>query len=215
MFRVNKKPYEVFDMHAKGGTCVIDLIPQVANELNESEPAGDFMNVSDLKLLGQRAYPRHKDAWQYETIVGVVNGKVVDFKEVEHFKPDYPSEGTFFLLDGSEASRQAYEKEVDVMMSESSKNMNEGRNWRTGGYGGYGRSYQSYGELGAPRGKAISWFSVDELDPKARGKMIDWRVGPSNFPFKDLIYPDRKYKVGTTMMKLLLSCLSLLEFHLT
>ena len=79
--------------------------------------------------------------------------------------------------------------------------MNEGRNWRTGGYGGYGRAYASYGELDAPRGKAISWFTVDALDPKARGKMDDWRVGPSNFPFKDLLYPERKYKVGTTVLR--------------
>lgn len=79
--------------------------------------------------------------------------------------------------------------------------MNEGRNWRNGGYGGYGRTYASYGELDAPRGKAISWFTVDALDPKARGKMDDWRVGPSNFKFKDLLYPERKYKVGTTVLR--------------
>lgn len=79
--------------------------------------------------------------------------------------------------------------------------MNEGRNWRNGGYGGYGRTYASYGEVGAPRGKAISWFTVDALDPKARGKMDDWRVGPSNFKFKDLLYPERQYKVGTTVLR--------------
>lgn len=79
--------------------------------------------------------------------------------------------------------------------------MNEGRNWRNGGYGGYGRSYASYGEVGAPRGRDISWFTVDALDPKARGKMDDWRVGPSNFPFKDLLYPERKYKTGTTVLR--------------
>ena len=31
--------------------------------------------------------------------------------------------------------------------------------------------------------------------------MDDWRVGPSNFPFKDLLYPERKYKVGTTVLR--------------
>lgn len=77
----------------------------------------------------------------------------------------------------------------------------EGRNWRNGGYGGYGRSYRSYGELGAPRGKAISWFNVEDVDPKARGKMNDWRIGPSNFKFKDLLYPNRDYKIGTTVLR--------------
>ena len=31
--------------------------------------------------------------------------------------------------------------------------------------------------------------------------MDDWRVGPSNFKFKDLLYPERKYKVGTTILR--------------
>ena len=272
MFRVNKQAYEVFDMHGKGGTFVIDLIPQITNNLNEdiiedpeidtaadlidtindatngninssvvkiqdnngreyditsisgyrsdlyigikdktsileskstneAEKSSDYMNVFDLRKIGQPAYPNNKEGWMWDSLVGIIDGKVRDFNEVEHFKPDYPSEGVFFLLDGTEASRKAYEKEVSRMMNENSKDVNEGRNWRTGGYGGYGRTYQSYGELGAPRGKAISWFAVDELDPKARGKMKDWRVGPSNFPFKDLLYPNRKYKVGTTVLR--------------
>jgi len=82
------------------------------------------------------------------------------------------------------------------------KELSEGYNWKNGGYGGYGRSYRSYGEVGAPRGKAISWFKVSDLDPKASKLDADgWRAGPSNFPFVDLLYPDRKYKVGTTVMR--------------
>lgn len=82
------------------------------------------------------------------------------------------------------------------------KELSEGYNWKNGGYGGYGRSYRSYGEVGAPRGKSISWFNVSELDPKAAKLDADgWRAGPSNFPFKDLLYPERKYKVGTTVLR--------------
>lgn len=79
----------------------------------------------------------------------------------------------------------------------------EGRNWRTGGFGGTGRSYSSYSKSGqsAPRGREIGWFSVSDLDPRAKGKMYGWRMGPSNFPFEDLLYPERKYKVGTTTMR--------------
>lgn len=127
MFRVAKKAYDVFDMHCKGGTLAVDLVPAIAG---------------GLEL-----------------------------------------------------------KENDNQEKEDQDSMNEGRNWRNGGYGGYGRSFRSYGEVGAPRGKAISWFNVAELDPKAAGKMMDWRVGPSNFPFKDLLYPDRKYKTGTTVLR--------------
>lgn len=31
--------------------------------------------------------------------------------------------------------------------------------------------------------------------------MPGWRCGPSNFPFEDLLYPNRKYKVGTFIMR--------------
>ena len=117
MFSVRSKSYEVFDMHGKGGTFVIELIPQVLHETEEDNA------------------------------------------------------------------------------------MNEGRNWRNGGYGGTGRSYRSFGEFGAPRGKAISWFAISDIDPKAKGKMPDWRMGPSNFAFKDLLYPERNYKIGTTVLR--------------
>jgi hypothetical protein len=31
--------------------------------------------------------------------------------------------------------------------------------------------------------------------------MPGWRCGPSNFPFNDLFFPNRKYKVGTMVMR--------------
>lgn len=85
-------------------------------------------------------------------------------------------------------------------MLENEEDMKESYSWRRGGYGGTGRSYSSLGDR-APRGAAIGWFNVDEIDPKAKGKMYGWRMGPSNFPFEDLLYPERKYKVGTTTMR--------------
>lgn len=85
---------------------------------------------------------------------------------------------------------------------ENMKSTNEGRYYsRTGGYGGYGRSYSSYGGSSAPRGASIGWYSVEDLDPKAKGKMVGWRCGPTNFPFEDLLYPERKYKIGTMAMR--------------
>ena len=76
----------------------------------------------------------------------------------------------------------------------------EGRDWRNGGYGGTGKSYSRLGS-NAPHGAEIGWYSVGDLDPKAKGKMPGWRCGPSNFPFKDLFFPNRKYKVGTMVMR--------------
>lgn len=79
--------------------------------------------------------------------------------------------------------------------------MNEGYSWRRGGYGGSGRSFSSLGDH-APRGAAIGWYAVDVLDPKAKGNIAPgWRCGPSNFRFTDLLYPERKYKVGTMVMR--------------
>lgn len=77
---------------------------------------------------------------------------------------------------------------------------NEAYTWRRGGYGGTGKSWASL-EGNAPRGSAIGWYSVSDLDPKAKGKMPGWRCGPSNFPFKDMLYPERKYKIGTMVMR--------------
>ena len=78
--------------------------------------------------------------------------------------------------------------------------MNEGRSWYGGGYGGTGKSYKSLGSR-APRGAEIGWYSVEQLDPKAAGKMRNWRCGPSNFPFEDLLYPERKYVKGVMVMR--------------
>ena len=78
--------------------------------------------------------------------------------------------------------------------------MNEGRSWHGGGYGGTGKSYKSLGSR-APRGAEIGWYHVEKLDPKAAGKMRNWRCGPSNFPFEDLLYPERKYVKGAMVMR--------------
>jgi len=51
MFRIakDKKPYEVFDMHGKGGTFVVDLIPVVVNDrmLESKEQTNESSNWED------------------------------------------------------------------------------------------------------------------------------------------------------------------------
>lgn len=181
MFRVykDKSAYEVFDMHGKGGVFVIDLVPAVANDIYESCPWDNTSGITD-------------EQWQ----------EAYEWFEANGFKVHDSDEGGFMFVKPVNGKQFYPGKEgYELYLSLRDQTMNEGRNWRTGGYGGYGRSYRSYGEVGAPRGKAISWFSVDKLDPKAKGKMYDWRVGPSNFPFKDLLYPERKYKIGTTVLR--------------
>ena len=87
-----------------------------------------------------------------------------------------------------------------ISEQENEENMNEGHSWYGGGYGGTGKSYKSLGSR-APRGAEIGWYPVEQLDPKAAGKMPGWRCGPSNFPFEDLLYPERKYVKGAMVMR--------------
>ena len=151
-------------------------------ELDADGPIEDFMTIADLRKLGQSTYKHNSDAWILDTIVGVVNGKLVDFAKVKYVRSEsYPTNGTFFLMDGTDASAEAVEKEKSIMLGE--KEVNEGRGWYGGGYGGSGRSYSSF-EGHAARGSEIGWYYVSEIDPKAKGKIAEgWRCGPSNFVY--------------------------------
>ena len=72
-----------------------------------------------------------------DVIAGIVNGKVVYFNKVRYTRADtHLTEGTFFLLDNSQASLDEYEKTRELMLNEKEKDMNEGRSWYGGGYGG-------------------------------------------------------------------------------
>lgn len=73
---------------------------------------------------------------------------------------------------------------------------------RYGGYGGYGRSYSSYNSR-APRGAAIGWYCVADVDPACKGMDRNWRFGPLEFTrgVVDFLYPERHYKRGATMLR--------------
>lgn len=197
---VPKKTSVILSTRAAGVNENVDVNEDI--ELHADHTLEDFMTAADLRKLGQSSYKNNSDAWLLDNIAGIVNGKVVDFSKVKYVRPEgYPSNGTFFLMDSSDASLAAYEKEKETMLSEKdSREVSEGRGWQRGGYGGTGRSYKSLGSK-APRGAEIGWYAVEQLDPKAKGKMSGWRCGPSNFPFKDLFFPNRKYKVGTMVMR--------------
>ena len=206
VFRSNKKEMILFDVNSKGGTTLVDIIDRKSGMLEsveldlESNINGDYLTISDLEKMGKKAWPHNSTAWKIDNIAGIVNGKVVDFMNVKYIRPDYPSNGTFYLLDGKPESLEAFNAEKDIILNEKEK-MTEGRSWYGGGYGGTGRSYRSLGDK-APRGAEIGWYAVEQIDPKAKGKMPGWRMGPSNFAgFTDLLYPERKYKMGTTVMR--------------
>ena len=172
-------------------------------ELTADSPIEDFMTVADLKRLAEKTYPHNSTAWLTDNIACIINGKVVDFSKVKYVRAEgYPTNGTFFLMDGTDASLEAYEKEKAIMLSEKEKqDINEGRGWYGGGYGGSGRSYSSFGSHAA-RGAEIGWYYVSEIDPRAKGKIAEgWRCGPSNFVYQDFLYPERTYKRGAFTLR--------------
>lgn len=146
--------------------------------LAESIEPADVVTVSDfIELLETAAKPDDKLVFRYR------HGELGMFK--------FASKSGVAVADLVE---------VDAMPLREKENVAEGRGWYGGGYGGTGRSYRSLGGS-APRGAEIGWYAVEQLDPKAKGKMPGWRMGPANFKFTDLLYPERNYKVGTTVMR--------------
>lgn len=51
--------------------------------------------------------------------------------------------------------------------------------------------------------KVNNWLRIDQIDPNAKDAAISpgWRCGKSTSQFIDLLYPERKYKVGTMVMR--------------
>ena len=92
-------------------------------ELETTGLSEDFITPNDLERIGQDAYKHNRDGWKDDNIVAIVNGKVIDCNIVKYIRPEgYPSNGTFFLLDGTKASLDAYENEKKIMLSEKEEN---------------------------------------------------------------------------------------------
>ena len=90
---------------------------------------------------------------------------------------------------------------VDEFISKYQNKVDEGYD-RFGGFGGYGRKYSSYGSS-APRGEAIGWYCVADVDPACKNMDRNWRFGPIEFTrgVVDFLYPERQYKRGATMLR--------------
>lgn len=183
MFRVNKQEHSLFDIHSKGGVTVIDLVK--GKYMNESITPEQWKEAADW--FNSNGYEVEDDEVRLEQFGPQMDQFL--------FKAGMSPTGKDEVVSGD----RAYEFYKSLKESKMKKT-NEGRGWYGGGYGGTGRSWKSLGGRG-PRGAEIGWYSVADLDPKAKGKMSGWRCGPSNFPFKDTFFPNRKYKIGTMVMR--------------
>lgn len=47
----------------------------------------------------------------------------------------------------------------------------------------------------------LKWQPVDKVEPKAKGRLIGWKCGPSSKDLVDLLYPERKYIDGIPMLR--------------
>jgi len=140
MLRVHKKEAMLFDVNSRGGVTVVDIVPS-AGRMNEDVELSldgmhdDFLTINDLARLGKQAYPHNSTGWMTDNIAGIVDGKVIDFTDVKYARPEgYPTNGTFFLLDGKANSIDAYNAEKEIMMSESTvedtpENWKEAADW--------------------------------------------------------------------------------------
>lgn len=132
-----------------------------------------------------------------------------DLDEGESFRANGNEDAA---LDEDDSSEEDAEGKEDVSEGEDSKpeenaddldeeDIDE-RYDRFGGYGGYGRKYSSYSSS-APRGEAIGWYCVADVDPACKGMDRNWRFGPIEFTrgVVDFLYPERQYKRGATMLR--------------
>lgn len=173
-----------------------------------------------LQILESQHNSITEEQWQEAADWFNANGYPIedDEKRLEQFTPQldqflfkvgHSPTGKDEIVNGSTAWELYQSMKMQTMLEEyieldaekKTQNVNEGRGWYGGGYGGSGRSYSSFGGHAA-RGAEIGWYYVSEIDPRAKGKIAEgWRCGPSNFVYKDFLYPERTYKRGAFTLR--------------
>ena len=182
----DKKECMLFDVESKAGIAMVDIVAKkTANRLDENLTPEQWKEAADW--FTANGYEIEDDEDRIEQFAPQMDQFL--------FKVGMSPTGNDEVLNGNDGFA-IYTSLKEV----GKKQMNENRSWYGGGYGGTGQSYSSLRNK-APRGAEIGWYSVEQLDPKAKGKMSGWRAGPSNFPFEDLLYPNRKYKKGAMVMR--------------
>lgn len=133
-----------------------------------------------------------------------------DLDEGESFRANGNEDAAINEDDGSKEDAEEGEEDVSECDGEAGcedaleldeEDLDE-RYDRYGGFGGYGRKYSSYGSS-APRGAAIGWYCVADVDPACKNMDRNWRFGPIEFTrgVVDFLYPERQYKRGATMLR--------------
>lgn len=112
------------------------------------------VTVDDMLKLAKKLYPHNSDGGKTSPIVGIVDGHLADFTAVAFAKHEgHPDPGTFFLHDGTQASLNALEEQLEV-----------------GQYGEAEKADEPFAELKATaeklkqyNSKYVSWEELTEL----------------------------------------------------
>jgi hypothetical protein len=136
--------------------------------------------------------------WHRDPVISkLLKKNVPTGEEGEETSSEDLDEGEAFGANGTEDASLEEDEEKDIPEAEDFEEYD-----RYGGYGGYGRKYSSYGSS-APRGEAIGWDWVADVDPACKNMDRNWRFGPIEFTrgVVDFLYPERQYKRGATMLR--------------
>ena len=189
-FIAGDKAYALNDIRSKGGVAVVEFAEKNANQLNEFEDEDE--DDEDVTFTVSDLIDELKDATtspNFDLVIANVDGNPyyitgVSFKKNAVLLACSPIRTTNESMTSEQqheaaAQSNANEYQIDDALKKSQKNLDNAGTCSS----------------------QIGWCAVDQLDPKAKDKMIGWRCGPSNFPFVDLLYPERTYKTGTMVMR--------------
>ena len=179
-----------------------------SDDVNEMDLGdGDDIVIYLSKWVGWYGTPDDRNAQEHDVRIKKLQSDWVNSKEFNEKDGDHLEKMIKFAEDQGfhvASIGLPYSGElvpVDEFLRKMSSGMNEGYD-RYGGFGGYGRKYSSYGSS-APRGAAIGWYCVADVDPACKNMDRNWRFGPLEFTrgVVDFLYPERQYKRGATMLR--------------
>jgi len=153
--------------------------------IDEADSPEDVVTVQDLiNCLRKYAEPDDKIVFRCKK------------KNLIMEMSDIMSKGTVAVVD----LKPSYDEDNDFDTLKEGRSSSYFRDF--GGYAGTGRAPSKEHII---RGRDISWFPLWQLDPKLKDTTVgtQWRMGPVNYEMvhKDILYPERVYKPGTTFLR--------------
>ena len=178
-FTEDGKKYKVdFVGQGDNDEIIVNLGKQVkleseAEEVNEAALNFDDLEevtVYDMLKIARKLYPHNSDGGKTSPIVGIVDGHLTDFTAVAFAKHEgHPDPGTFFLHDGTKASLDALEEQLEVGKYDESEKVNEAS----------AEADAEAQKLKQYSGKAVDWKEVSKHVDDGDGESHIWLKSPN------------------------------------